>query len=98
MFHLIVTIVAKTPADAAPVADALARMRPLCLAEPGCVQWEAYQSQEAAGKFVLVEHWLTREHWVAHDALTAIQDIYLPEILPRVTREIHPSQLLGHSI
>ena len=95
MFHLIVTIQAKTAADAAPVADALARMRPLCLAEPGCVQWEAYQSEEAEGRFVLVEHWQTREHWEAHGDLPAIQQIYLPEILPRITREVHPSRRLG---
>ncbi len=98
MFHLIVTIAVKSPEDTAPVAAALARMRPLCLAEPGCAQWEAYQSEDNPGKFVLVEHWLTRGHWEAHGELSAIQDIYLPEILPRITREIHPSRLLGHAV
>ncbi len=97
MFHLIVTVQAKTSADEAPVASALARMRPVCLAEPGCVSWEAYQSQESTGQFVLVEHWQTRQHWEAHDALSAIQDIYIPEILPRVTREVHPCTPLGHN-
>lgn len=96
MFHLIVTITTKIPADAPAVADALARMRPLCLAEPGCVQWDAYQSLEEPAKFVLAEHWQTREHWEAHGDLSAIQEIYLPEILPRVSREVHPSRLLGH--
>lgn len=91
MFHLIVTITAKTPADAAPVADGLTRMRPLCLAEPGCARWEAYQSQEDPGKFVLVEHWETHELWEAHGELAAIQKIYMPEIFPRITREVHPS-------
>ncbi len=98
MFHLIVTIVAKSLSEVMPVADALARMRPLCLAEPGCVQWDAYQSQDEMTKFVLVEYWQTRQHWEAHGDLSAIQEIYLPEILPRVTREVHPSKLLGHSI
>ena len=97
MFHLIITIASKTPEDAVPVALALSRMRPLCLAEPGCILWEAYQSQENPGKFVLVEHWQTREHWDAHDELSAIQDIYIPEILPRIIREIHPSNPLGHA-
>jgi len=94
MFHLIVTITAKTPADAAPIADALTRMRPLCLAEPGCARWEAYQSQEEPGKFILVEHWETRELWEAHGELTAIQKIYMPEVFPRITREVHPSRQL----
>ena len=96
MFHLIVTISARTPADVAPVADALARMRPLCLAEPGCVHWEAYQSLDAPDKFVLVEHWKTREHWEAHGQLGAITDIYMPEVFPRIEREVHPSVPLGH--
>ena len=97
MFKLIVTLSANTAADIPPVADALARMRPICLAEPGCLQWEAYQSLEQPAKFVLVEHWQTREHWDAHGDVSAIQNIYLPEILPRITREVHPSRTLGHA-
>ncbi|WP_282694769.1 hypothetical protein [Streptomyces sp. CC208A] len=38
MFDLIVIIDTKTPEDIAPVADALTRMRPVCLAEDGCVR------------------------------------------------------------
>lgn len=91
MFDLIVIIRVTEPDGIAPVADALARMRPLCLAEDGCVSWEAYQSHEEAGTFVLVERWATREKWEAHDQGEAIQKIYIPEILPRVEREVHPS-------
>jgi len=97
MFHLIVTLQAKTITDEAPVAAALARMRPVCLREAGCVSWDAYQSQVKPGAFVLVEHWQTREHWEAHDAMSAIQEIYIPDILPRITREVHPSTALGHA-
>ncbi|MFH8612520.1 putative quinol monooxygenase [Streptomyces sp. NPDC018029] len=71
--------------------DALARMRPLCLAEDGCVSWEAYHSHEDPARFVLVERWATRGHWETHDAGEAIQKIYLPEIMPRIEREVHPS-------
>ncbi|GAA3070412.1 hypothetical protein GCM10017562_41860 [Streptomyces roseofulvus] len=97
MFDLIVVIDARSPEDIAPVADALTRMRPVCLAEEGCVGWEAYQSHEAPGRFVLVERWASREHWERHGDESAIQDIYLPEILPRVEREVHPSTPLGHA-
>ncbi|WP_329381910.1 antibiotic biosynthesis monooxygenase [Streptomyces sp. NBC_01351] len=95
MFDLIVIVRVPKPDDIAPVADALARMRPVCLAENGCVSWEAYQSHEDAGRFVLVERWASRDHWEAHGELSAIQDIYLPDILPRIEREIHPSVPLG---
>ncbi|WP_432058400.1 putative quinol monooxygenase [Streptomyces sp. bgisy022] len=91
MFDLVVIVRVPEPDDVAPVADALARMRPLCLAEDGCVSWEAYQSEADPARFVLVERWASREHWEAHDAGEAIQGIYLPEILPRVEREVHPS-------
>ncbi|MEJ8674892.1 antibiotic biosynthesis monooxygenase family protein [Chromobacterium amazonense] len=95
MFPLIVMLQVKEPAEVPAVAAALARMRPLCLAEPGCLLWEAYHSQADASLFVLVEHWQSRGHWEAHGQLAAIQTIYLPDVLPRVTRMVHPSILLG---
>ncbi|GGU73063.1 hypothetical protein GCM10010211_43650 [Streptomyces albospinus] len=95
MFDLIVIIRVSENTDVAPVADALSRMRPLCLAEDGCVSWEAYQSHQDPGRFVLVEHWASRAHWEAHDAGDAIQEIYIPEIMPRIEREVHPSMRVG---
>ncbi|MEV4502105.1 putative quinol monooxygenase [Streptomyces klenkii] len=94
MFDLIVIIRVPDDAEITQVADALARMRPLCLAEDGCVSWEAYQSHEEPGRFVLVERWASRGHWEAHDAGDAIQKIYIPEIMPRIEREVHPSSLI----
>ncbi|MGW1197414.1 putative quinol monooxygenase [Streptomyces sp. NPDC002536] len=95
MFDLIVIIRVPESCNVDPVADALSRMRPLCLAEDGCVSWEAYQSHEEPGRFVLVEHWASRAHWEAHDAGDAIQKIYIPEIMPRIEREVHPSMRVG---
>ncbi|MFI8511278.1 putative quinol monooxygenase [Streptomyces sp. NPDC085460] len=91
VFDLIVIVRVPDPADAEPVADALRRMRPLCLAEDGCAGWEAYRSDADPLRFVLVERWASRAHWEAHGEGAAIQEIYLPEILPRVEREVHPS-------
>ncbi|MFJ7078631.1 putative quinol monooxygenase [Streptomyces sp. NPDC098781] len=91
MFDLVVLIHVPAPADVPAVADALARMRPLCLAEDGCVGWEAYRSEVDGGRFVLVERWASRGHWEAHGDGDAIRRIYVPEILPRVEREVHPS-------
>ncbi|CAL9507398.1 MULTISPECIES: putative quinol monooxygenase [Streptomyces] len=91
MFDLLVIVRVPESDEIPAVADALARMRPLCLAEDGCVAWEAYQSQDDPGRFVLVERWASRAHWEAHDSGDAIQKIYIPELLPRVEREVHPS-------
>ncbi|GAA1878710.1 putative quinol monooxygenase [Streptantibioticus ferralitis] len=68
MFDLIVILRVPETTDIDSVADTVARMRPLCLAEDGCVNWEAYQSHEDPGRFVLVERWASRAHWEAHDA------------------------------
>lgn len=95
MLDLIVVMTVTNPAEIDAVARALATMRPICLSEPGCVSWEAYQFQEDAARFVLVERWESRDAWDAHGELSAIQDVYLPEILPRVTREVHPSRRMG---
>ncbi|WP_078893558.1 antibiotic biosynthesis monooxygenase [Streptomyces sp. CT34] len=66
-------------------------MRPLCPAEDGSVSWEAYRSHQDPGRLVLVERWASRPHWEAHDAGDAIQKIYIPEIMPRIEREVQPS-------
>ncbi|GLZ79638.1 hypothetical protein Afil01_44450 [Actinorhabdospora filicis] len=92
MFDLIVLITAeKEPEE---VAAALARMRPMCLAEPGCVSWEAYRSSADPSRFTLVERWESERAWEEHGEGEAIQAVYLPEILPRVQREVHPSARL----
>ncbi|AYN41240.1 antibiotic biosynthesis monooxygenase [Streptomyces dangxiongensis] len=90
MFDLVVIIRVRAAGDIAAVADALARMRPLCLAEDGCVAWEAYRSEADPARFVLVERWADRAHWEAHGSGAAIREIYVPELLPRVEREVHP--------
>ncbi|MCC3763478.1 antibiotic biosynthesis monooxygenase [Glycomyces sp. TRM65418] len=95
MFDLIVNVTVPEPGDTAPVAEAFAAMRPLCLAEDGCVHWNAYQSVEDPGRFTLVERWASRAHWEAHGEGAAIQEIYLPRVLPRVERDVHPSRTLG---
>jgi len=94
MFDLIVNVTVPKPEDVGPVAEAFAAMRPLCLAEDGCVHWDAYQSTEDAHRFTLVERWASRAHWEAHGEREAIQEIYLPRVLPRVEREVHPSRVL----
>ena len=94
MFYLIVAISPNSLQDAAVVGQALARMQPLCRAEAGCVRWEAYQATNGTGRYFLVEHWETEALWHAHGDGPAIQDIYLPEILPRVEREVLACSLL----
>ena len=95
MLDLVVIVAVADSADVDRVADAVARMRSIVLYEPGCVSWEGLQSVNDPSRIVLVERWESREAWEAHDAMASIQQIYLPHILPYVTREIHVSERLG---
>lgn len=94
MFYLNVLIQVKKEGDIEAVKDALILMRPLCLKEDGAVRWEAYHSKDDRKLFVLVEHWQTQEKWEKHLKEKAIVDIYMPDILPRVDRQVHKCELL----
>ena len=73
-FHLVVDLTVIARDDIDTVGEALAKMRGICLAEPGCLRWEALQATESPEKFFLVEAWETRDHWEAHGELSAIRD------------------------
>ncbi|HEX5597263.1 MAG TPA: antibiotic biosynthesis monooxygenase family protein [Micromonosporaceae bacterium] len=97
MFDLIVIVTVTNSAEVSTVAAAFEQMRPMCLAEPGCVSWHAYHSNSDPQRFVLVERWESQQAWEAHGDLDAIQKVYLPIILPRITREVHGSKRLGEA-
>ncbi|MFI9004442.1 putative quinol monooxygenase [Streptomyces sp. NPDC053541] len=44
------------------------RLAPLVRAERGCLQYDLHQVLGDADRFVLVEHWASREALAAHDA------------------------------
>jgi quinol monooxygenase YgiN len=94
VFDLIVVVTVTDPSEVGAVAEAFATMRPMCLAEPGCVSWDAYHSEADPQRFVLVERWESENAWQAHGEQASIQEVYLPVVLPRVSREVHPSTRL----
>lgn len=95
MFHLVVLLTAHGTDEAEQIALALARMRGMCVQEPGCVRWEALRSQGDPRRFVLVERWASRAHWEAHGDMAAIREVYLPEIVPRASRDVLPCDPLA---
>ena len=48
-----------------------------------------------ATRFLLNEHWESQEAVDAHRKAFAYTQIYQPKVLPLVTRDGHPSQLLS---
>lgn len=94
MIHLNVWLQVNDPANVDQVRGLLAEAGRLSRAEPGCVRWEAYQSQGDAARFLLHEWWESPAALDAHRLARAYTTIYQPQVLPLVTREPHPSTLL----
>lgn len=92
MFHLVVTLTARTAEEIPMIKSAVEQMRPMCLDEPGCVSWDAYHSTADPRVFTLVEAWEDEQSWDEHGEGKAIQTIYLPEICPHAERAVHPSR------
>lgn len=47
--------------------DAYKKLKPLVLAEPGCLQYELFSDSANENKFVLVEKWASQNELDAHD-------------------------------
>ena len=62
--------------------------------EPGCVRFEVYQSQTEIRQFFLVEQWQTQEDLDLHKQAAAFTELYIPKVIPLVSRVPHPSDLV----
>ncbi|PLK49685.1 putative quinol monooxygenase [Uliginosibacterium sp. TH139] len=54
------------PGKRAIQIEAFEALRPLVLAEPGCIQYELFSDEEDENKFILVERWASQEALAAH--------------------------------
>lgn len=43
------------------------KLKPLVLAEPGCLQYELFSDSTDENKFILIEKWVSQEALDAHD-------------------------------
>lgn len=94
MVYLNVFLTVSNQADAPRVADALRRTGELSRQEEGCVRWECYQSTTESTQFLLVERWQTQEALDKHRKGKAVTEVYLPEVIPLVTRVPHVCNLV----
>ena len=89
MFYINVWLSVNDSAQVGRVRELLGQCARGSRAEDGCVRFEAYQSEADPKRFLLVEHWRTREDWEAHRARPTVQQVYIPQVLPLVTRDAH---------
>ena len=94
MFYLNVWLTVQDEAEVENVRGYLAQCTRLSREEPGCVRYEVYHSQAERKRFLLCEHWATREDWERHRTARAFQEVYHPLVIPRVVREPHISDLI----
>ena len=94
MLYLNILLTVKDAADAPRVRELLTEAGRLSRSEPGCLRFEAYQSNNDANRFFLFERWESQAALDEHRKGKAYTTIYQPQVLPLVNREPHPSTLL----
>ena len=94
MIHLNVWLTVNNRADIDTVRRLLIEAAKNSRQEPGCHRFEVYHSTADETKFLLNEHWDSQEAIDGHRQAFAYTQIYQPKVIPLVTREGHPSNLL----
>lgn len=80
--------------DVGEVRKLLTEQARLSSVEPGCVRFEVYHSQEDRQQFLLVEQWSNAVDLERHREAKAFTELYVPKVIPLVSRTPHPSDLL----
>jgi quinol monooxygenase YgiN len=94
MLYLNVWLTVKDPGQVETVRGLLVEAARSSRGEPGCRRFEVYHSTAEPTKFLLSEHWESQDAIDAHRKNVAYTQIYQPKVLPLVTREGHPSELV----
>ena len=91
---LIVLLTAKDLGNLPELRELLATQVNLSRKEPGCVRFEALQSESNPGTFIIVERWQSQAALDEHRKARAITTVYVPKILPLVDRALHECTVL----
>lgn len=76
------------------VSELLAEQARLSSEEPGCERFEVYHSQADRLQFLLVEQWQTQQDLDRHKLAKAFTELYIPKVIPLVSRVPHASDLV----
>ena len=94
MLYINVLLRVNDAAQVDHVRELIARHGELSRGEPGCARFDVYQSQNDPQRFILTEWWESQAAIDEHRKAEGYTTIYVPQILPLVTREPHPSNLV----
>jgi quinol monooxygenase YgiN len=94
MIYNNVTLTVTNAGDVEKVKTLLAEQARRSSEEPGCIRFEVYHSQADVQQFLLVEQWQTQEDLDRHKEAKAFTELYIPKVIPLVSRNPHPSDLV----
>ena len=86
MFCINVFLSVKDSDDVDTIRGLLAECGRQSRAEPGCVAFDVCHVQDSPETFILCERWESEQAWMDHKERQAVQEIYLPKVLPLVER------------
>ncbi|MBX3443745.1 MAG: antibiotic biosynthesis monooxygenase [Planctomyces sp.] len=95
MVYVNVVLTVKSDADVPRVRELLSEQARLSRAEPGCLRFEVYHSENDPRTFLLVERWESDAALDVHRTAHAYTTVYHPQVLPLVERTPHRSQLVS---
>ena len=94
MLCINILLTVRDEADIDAIRNLLAEQGRLSRAEPGCLRFEVYHSQNDPQVFILNERWESQEALDVHRTARAYTEIYQPQVLPKVDRVPHPAVLV----
>jgi quinol monooxygenase YgiN len=94
MIDLTVVLTAKDVKSVPELRELLALQVNLSRQEPGCVRFEAFESQTTAGSFILIERWASQAALDVHRTAEGFTTVYAPRVLPLVERVAHVCSVL----
>jgi quinol monooxygenase YgiN len=94
MIDVTVVLTARDLSAAQEIRELLARHVNLSRQEPGCVRFEAFESQTVQGSFILIERWESQTTLDVHRTAEGFTTIYAPRVLPLVERVAHVCTVL----
>jgi quinol monooxygenase YgiN len=94
MIDVTVVLSARDIVSVPKLRELLARQVNLSRQEPGCVRFEAFESQTVPGTFILIERWESQAALETHRTATGFTTVYAPQVLPLVDRVAHVCTVL----
>lgn len=95
MIDLTVILTTRDKDDVSTLRELLAMQVNLSRQEPGCLRFEAFESQTLPGTFILIERWESQAALDLHRTALGFTTIYAPKVIPLVDRQAHVCEVLA---